>query len=101
MNAPHANVPADWADDPYWAAAVCLLHPLGARAFDFASGDGIDYPGMLAAGWSAGERRLIEAAASLWDSNHTVSLLDLATGLDHGNWTRLLQALHIIRQGLR
>lgn len=101
MTTPHVNVPADWADDPYWSAAVCLLHPIACRAFTFATGHGIDFPGMLAAGWSSGELRVIEAAASLWDGSVTVSLLDLVAALDAPNWTRLMQAMAIMRAGLR
>ncbi len=102
MTAPHANIPADWADDPYWTAAVCLLHPIDAgRPFTYATGHGIDFPAMLDAGWSGGERRVIEAAASLWDGSVTVALLDLVAALDEPNWTRLCQAMAMLRAGLR
>jgi hypothetical protein len=100
MSTPHPNVPADWADDPYWRAAVCLLHPYGNRAFQHATGNGIDFTGLLEDGWSSGELRIIQAAASLWDGSVAVSLLELVAGLDEPNWRRLLSALTIMREGL-
>jgi hypothetical protein len=95
------NLPDRWADDPYWQAARTLLDPFDFRAWEHVGPHGIDFPAILDQGWSGGERRLLTAAASLWDGQQVVSLLDLATGLDDPSWQRLTQALTVLREGLR
>jgi hypothetical protein len=67
----------------------------------------IDFPAMLAEGWSPGVAALLVAAAHLWADAPTVDELppldldDLVARLDDGNWRRLLGALAIRRAGLR
>jgi hypothetical protein len=66
----------------------------------------IDWPAMLAEGWSSSVAALLVAAAHLWADAATVEQLppldldDLVARLDDGNW-RLLDALAIRRAGLR
>lgn len=95
----HPNLPDGWQYDPYWQTAAYLLDGLDPRVWHHVTADGIDYQGMLAEGWSGGERRLLQAAASMWNGQ-PVSLLDLAAGLDEANWQRLLLALATLRAGI-
>ena len=95
----HPNLPDGWQYDPYWQAAAYLLDSLGSRVWAHVTDTGIDYPGILEEGWSGGQRRIIQAAASMWDGQ-PVSLLDLTAGLDETNWQRFLLALAMLRAGL-
>jgi hypothetical protein len=95
------NLPDRCEDDPYWQAARTLLDPFDYRVWEHVTPHGIDFPAILDQGFSGGERRLLQAAASLWDGQQTVSLLDLTTGLDDPSWNRLVQALSVLRDGLR
>ena len=67
----------------------------------------IDFPAMLAEGWSPSITALLVAAAHLWADAATVDQLppldldDLVARLDDDNWRRLLGALAIRRAGLR
>jgi hypothetical protein len=67
----------------------------------------IDFPAILAEGWSPAVAALLVAAAHLWADAATVDQLppldlgDLVARLDDGNWQRLLGALAIRRAGLR
>jgi hypothetical protein len=65
----------------------------------------IDWPAILAEGWSPATTALLVATAHLWTDTATVDQLppldleDLVARLDNGNW-RLLLALAIRRAGL-
>jgi hypothetical protein len=67
----------------------------------------IDWPAMLAEGWSPATAALLVAAAQLWGDAPTVDQLppldlgDLVARLDDGNWRLLCAALAIRRAGLR
>jgi hypothetical protein len=67
----------------------------------------IDWPAILAEGWSPAVAALLVAAAHLWADAATVDQLppldldDLVARLDDGNWRLLLGALAIRRAGLR
>lgn len=105
-----ANLPDGWEYDPYWRAAATVLCDLDARItatggrshgriWAHVTPDGIDYPSILDEPWSGGERRLLRAAASMWNGQ-PVSLADLAAGLDNQHWQTLLRALAVLRDGL-
>ena len=97
------SLPEGWQYDPYWRAAARILDGFAtddARIWAHISTTGLDYPGILAEGWSGGQRRILQAASSLW-SDTPVSLLDLVAGLDEGWWQRITEALAIMRDGLR
>lgn len=96
-----AELPGGWAADPYWRTALHLLTclPDDARIWAHVIPDGIDYPAILDEAWSGGERRVLQAAASLWDGA-PVSLLDLIGGISDGYWQRLTAAIAILRDGL-
>jgi len=97
------GLPADWATDPYWRAAMEILDGFpadDARIWAHVSPAGIDYRAILDEGWSGGQRRILQAAAALWDGR-TVTLLDVLTSLDEGWWQRITEAMSILRDGLR
>ncbi len=98
------RLPADWAADAYWRAAVHILDHFpdsDVRVWAHVSPEGIDYPAILdEPGWSGGERRIVQAAASLW-SDTPVSLLDLLAGVSDRPWQRISEAITILRDGLR
>ncbi len=105
------TVPGHLLGDSAWRAA---LHILTANLFAHdrrvwshvdLQGAGIDFDAILAEGtWSAGERRLLGAAASLFGDPSPAGLVDLtelAGGLDEHGWRLLLAALALRRAGLR
>ena len=97
------ELPAHWTTDPYWRAAVHILDGFpadDARIWAHVSTAGIDYRAILDEGWSGGQRRILQAAAALWDGR-TVTLLDVLTSLDEGWWQRITEAMSILRDGLR
>jgi hypothetical protein len=67
----------------------------------------IDWPAIVAEGWSPATTALLVATAQLWADAATVDQLppldleDLVARLDNGNWRLLLAALAIRRAGLR
>lgn len=109
------RLPAHLAGDSAWRAALHILDaPLFAtdrRVWAHVTLDPleswIDFPAMLAEGWSPSAAALLVAAAHLWADAATVDELppldldDLVARLDDGNWRRLLGALAIRRAGLR
>ncbi len=96
------ELPAGWATDAYWRAAVHILAAFGddGRVWDHVSPSGIVYPAILEEGWSSGERRVLQAAASLWDDS-PVSLLDVLSGVSDRYWQLIVEAAQILRDGLR
>jgi len=81
------RAPCFVADPRVWDAS--LFGPPGMV------GHGIDFQAILTAGgWSTGERRLIEVAASLLNSEHDVCLHSLQA-LDDANQRRVLEAIAI------
>ena len=97
------ELPADWATDPYWSAAVHLLDSFGddGRVWAHVTPEGIDYPAILDEGWSGGQRRILRAAASLWNDETPVSVLDILAGVGDAHWQRFIEAAQILRDGLR
>ena len=109
------QVPALLLADSAWRAALHVLDaPRSARdprVWGHVDLDPqapwIDFPAMLAEGWSPSVAALLVAAAHLWADAATVQQLppldldDLVARLDEGNWRRLLGALAIRRAGLR
>jgi uncharacterized SAM-dependent methyltransferase len=108
-HAPDA-VPGHLLGDSAWRA---VLHILTANLFardrrvwahvDL-EGLWIDFEAILAEGtWSAGERRLLSAAASLFGAEHPTGLVDLTElvgGVDESGWRLLLGALALRRAGM-
>jgi len=97
------GLPAHWAADPYWRAAMEILAGFpadDARIWAHVSPAGIDYRQILDEGWSGGQRRILRAAASLWDGT-PVSLLDILAGVSDVWWERISEAMSILRDGLR
>ena len=101
QNTDRPGLPADWAADPYWSAAVHILDSFGddARVWAHVSTAGIDYPAILAEAWSGGQARILQAAASLWDGT-PVSLLDILAGVSDVWWERISEAMRLLRGGL-
>jgi hypothetical protein len=108
-------LPAFLLEDSAWRAVLHVLDaPMFARDQRVWSHVGldpiepwIDFPAMLAEGWSPAVAALLVAAAHLWADAATIDQLppldldDLVARLDDGNWRRLLGALAIRRAGLR
>lgn len=99
----HPPFPDGWQYDPYWQTAAVLLDGFDAsdaRVWRHVTPFGIDYAAILdEPGWSGGERRILQAAASMW-AGQPVSLLDLTAGLGEAYWQRLTRALAVLRSGL-
>ena len=108
----HDPRPAQLMSDPYWHAAFAILEDPAfdndRRVWDHVHydhpelGPPIDYKRILAEGtWSGGERRALEAAASLWNGGtFKVGLSDLITVGD-GLWASITEAIEIQRDGVR
>ena len=65
----HPNLPEGWQYDPYWRAAAHILEGFPTddhRIWAHISTTGIDYPAILAEGWSGGQR-ITEAIAIMRD----------------------------------
>lgn len=62
---------------------------------------GLDWEAVLGEAWSGGERLLLQAAASLCDSQYRVSLAELAARLDDDAFAAVAAALQRLREGLR
>jgi hypothetical protein len=100
-------IPDHVREDPYWQAALTILLDGGFATdqriwqhvnFDE---DRIDYPMILkAAGWSGGQRRILHAAASLWNDEVKVNLVDLTGGLGRHYWDLLVKAMAVLRHGV-
>ena len=97
------GLPAHWATDPYWRSALHILDSFGddARVWAHVSTAGIDYPAILDEGWSGGQARVLRAAASLWNDETPVSVLDILAGVSDVWWERISEAAQILRDGLR
>ena len=103
------TVPDHLLADSAWRAALHLLtanlFALDRRVWAHVDLDqaGIDFDAILAESWSSGERRLLEAAASLFGAEHPTGLVDLtelAGGVDDTNWRLLVGALALRRAGM-
>ena len=99
--------PAYVRNDPYWQAALHILasdvfanDPRVWRHVDFAFG--IDYRAILRkGGWSGGQRRLLSAAAGLWNAHNRVDLVGTASDtMGHRYWRLFVEALAILRAGI-
>lgn len=97
------QLPRELQGDTAWRAVLYLLEeafPDDPRVWRHVDAKrwSIFFDRMLEVGsFSTGERRLLVAAAALFDAEHTVSLWDLAKTLPDKHWGLFIEAVDILR----